>query len=603
MDAVISGLITGNTYALIALGLSLIFGVADLINFAHGSVLAVGAMVGWLLAVVLHWPLWATLLGAVAVAALLGLVIERVGVRPFAGAPPIAPLLSTVAISLMLDYLSQLIFHPETRAFPSLLPNANFQAGGVRFGALDLAILAVTVASVAALWAFLKYSRLGWAIRATAEDREAAAQMGVSVGAVQGLSFAIASALAGVGGVLIGMYYKSVDPAMGFNASIEGFAAATLGGLGSLPGAVVGGLGLGVVEALGVQQFGGSARQLIAFAVLILVLWLRPNGLFGAAGVRFREPLTGTFFRGGSPLRLRRWQLALLALLLLLGLPLWQNNYALQVASIVAIYATLALSLTLLTGTAGQVSIGQAGLFAVGAYTSALLTKEHGWPFWLALPAAGAVATLVGAIIVSPALSLRGHYAAIATLAIGAIIGSALLNFEGLTHGPLGVTNIPSPALFGYAIQSPRDFYLLCLALLGLAAALVLRLQRSHLGRAWRAIREDEIAAQSFGVPLNLYKALAFAIGGFIAGVAGSLLAAQYGYLNPSIFDVSISILALTIVVLGGMANVLGAVAGAVVLVGGPEIFRPLADARLLAYGVLLILLLRFRPQGIMGSR
>ncbi|HUX88692.1 MAG TPA: ABC transporter permease [Chloroflexota bacterium] len=603
IDAFISGLINGNTYALVAVGISLIFGVADLINFAHGSVFAIGAMVGWWLASTLHWPLLATILAVIVVTGALGLVIERFCVRPLSQAPPIAPLLATVAVSFILDYSSQLIFSPETQHFPTLLPTHNLQVGDVHFGTLDLAIFAVTIASVAALWAFLKYFRLGLALRATAQDRDAAQQMGVNVGSIQGLSFAIASALAGVGGVLVGMYYGNVDPTIGFNAMLEGFAAATLGGLGSLPGAVIGGLLLGVGESFGVTFFGGSTRQLITFAVLVGVLWLRPNGLLGSAGALLREPLTGTFFGGGQFVKLNRWQLGLVGLVLIVGLPLFAGNYVLQIAAIVAIFTILALSMTLLAGTAGQISLGQAGLFAIGAYTSALLTKEHGWPFWFALPAAGLLAALIGAIVVAPSLHLRGHYVAIVTLGIGAMVTSVLLNFESLTHGPLGVTNIPPPVIFGYAIEQPRDYYLLSLAVLLLCAGLTARLQRSHLGRIWRSIREDEIAAQSFGVHLAGYKSLVFAIGAFMAGLGGSLLAHQYTYISPDIFDVTISVLALTIVVMGGMSNVLGALVGAIVLVGGPEFFRPLHDVRMLGYGILLLLLVRFRPQGILGSR
>ena len=205
-DALVAGIITGNTYALIAVGLSLIFGVADLINFAHGSVFAVGAMVGWWLVAEQGWPLWAAMLGVVGATAALGLVIERVALRSLANAPPIAPLLSTVAIGLILDRSSELIFSPETRRFESQLDTNNFSIGAMRFGTLDLTILGVSLASVGALWFFLARSRLGRAVRATAQDRDAARQMGVNVGAIQGLAFAIASALAGIGGVLVGMY-------------------------------------------------------------------------------------------------------------------------------------------------------------------------------------------------------------------------------------------------------------------------------------------------------------------------------------------------------------------------------------------------------------
>ena len=602
LDALVTGLITGNTYALIALGISLIFGVADLINFAHGSVFATGAMVGWWLGADFGWPLWAAAAGAVAVTVALGLLIERLALRPLVGGPPIAPLLSTVAIGLILDRGLELVFGPETRRFPSALATGNFRVGGIRFGTLDLVILATSLVGMGALWLFLRRSRLGWAVRATAQDRDAARQMGVNVEGVQGLSFALASGLAGVGGVLVGMYYGNIEPSIGFDAGISGFTAAVLGGLGSLPGAVVGGLLLGVAESFGVTWFGGSTRQLVSFAVLIGVLWLRPNGLLGAAGA-LREPLTGTFAGGGAALRVRPWQVALGAALALGVLPLVANPYQLQVATLVAIYALLALSLTLVAGTAGQVSLGQAGFFAIGAYAAGLLTTDGGWGFWPALLVAGVVAAILGPIVIAPALRLRGHYVSIATLGIGAMVAAVILNWEGLTYGPLGIFGIPPPTFFGREIVAPRDTFWLASAVLLVGAALVWRLQRSQLGLAWRGVRDDEVAARSVGVDLASSKALAFAVGAFLSGLAGSLLAHQFTYIAPDTFGFQVSLLALTVVVLGGMSNILGAILAAAVLVGAPELFRPLQDVRILAYGLILLLLVRFRPQGLLGVR
>lgn len=599
IDTLISGLITGNTYALIALGLSLIFGVADLINFAHGSIFAIGAMLGWYLLSELNWPFGFALAGVIVATGLLGVIIERVAVRPLMNAPRIAPLLSTVAVALILDRSSELVFTPETRLFPSVIAHGNFSVAGIRFGYLDLTIFAVSVVAVAVLWALLTYTKLGRALRATAQDRDAARQMGVNVGSMQSLAFGISSALAGVGGVLVGMYYRNVEPNMAFNAGIEGFAAAALGGLGNLPGAVVGGLLLGVAESFGVTQFGGATRQFIAFAVLIAVFWFRPGGIFGSTGLSMVEPLTGTFFGGGKPVELRRSHVIGIAVLAVLVLPALGSPYVMRVATLVAIFAVFALSMTVVAGMCGLISLGQGGLLAAGAYTSALLTKDHNWPFWLALPASGLIAAVLGALFVTPVLRLRGHYVAITTLGVGAIIVAGILNWDWLTHGPLGVIGIPPPMLFKYPIVSPRDFYLLSLAVLAFCVVFIMRLQNSHVGRAWRAIRDDEIAAASSGIRLSGYKSLSFAIGGFIAGIAGSLLAHQYTYVSPDVFTVQLSILALTIVVLGGMANVWGAVLGALVLVGGPELFRPLQDVRILAYGLLLLLLIRFRPQGL----
>jgi len=599
LDPLVTGLINGSAYALIALGLSLIFGVADLVNFAHGSVFAFGAMLGWYFAAVLGWPPALVLAAVVTATALLGIVIERVAVRPLARAPRIAPLLSTVAVALILDRISQILFTPETQVFPSLLPSVSFQVGEVFFGARDLAMLSVALLSVVALWLFLMRTRLGRALRATAQDRDAALQMGVNAGALEALAFAISSALAGIGGVIVGMYYRNVDPSMGFTAGIEGFAAATLGGLGNLPGAVIGGLLLGVIESFGVNWWGGATRQMIAFGVLVLVLWLRPGGLFGSPHVSLGEPLTGTFFGRGRAVPLRPWQVLAIVFAALIVLPLLGNAYVLRVATIIAIFALLGVSLALVAGTAGLMSIGQAGFFAIGAYASALLVKDRGWSFWLAMPMAGAISAFVGALLIAPVLKLRGHYAAIVTLGIGAIVVAAILNLPSVTAGPLGITAIPPPQLFGYDIVTPRAYYVLAAMVLAASAAVVVRLQRSHLGRAWRAIREDEVAAQASGVQLAGHRSLAFALGAFIAGVAGSLLAHQYAYVNPEIFGVDTSVLALTMIVLGGMANVAGTILGAIVLVGGPELLRPFGDFRILTYGVLLLLLIRFRPQGL----
>jgi branched-chain amino acid transport system permease protein len=599
-DVLISGLVNGNAYVLIAIGISLIFGVANLVNFAQGSIYALGAMVGWWFVVVLNWPLWATLLGTIIITALLGVIIEFLCVRPLSNYPPIATLLSTLAVSFVLDYSSQLIFGSQTRLFPSLLPTDNFQFGGIRFGTLDLTILGVGLASMGGIWAFLKYTRVGWAIRATAQDRDAAKQMGISVGSIQSLTFAIASALGGLAGVLVGMYYSNVSPTNGFNAGLEGFAAATLGGLGSLPGAVVGGLSLGIAEAFGVTWFGDTIRPFITFAVLIAVLWFKPGGLLGSFNAISQEPLTGTFFSSGRRLKLKYWQVGILIAVAVV-LPLWSDDVLLQIATLVAIFAILALSLTLISGTAGQISIGQAGPFAIGAYVSALLTRDHGWSFWLAFPTAGIAAAVISIIIMAPVLKLRGHYVGIATLGTSAMISAALLSFSGITYGPLGITAIPPPELFGQTLDAPASFYLLSLIVLLVVTGLVTLLQRSHLGRAWYAIRDDEVAAQSSGIPLADYKSLAFAIGGFIAGLGGSLLAHDYTYISPDIFDATISVMALTIVVLGGMGSSFGAIIGALILVGAPELFRPLQDIRYLGYGLLLLLLIRFRPQGIWG--
>jgi branched-chain amino acid transport system permease protein len=602
IEQTINGLIIGNIYALMAVGLALIFGVANLINFAHGSVYMIGAYVGWLGVARLGWPLWASLLAAMAVCGLLGMLIERVGLRPLQGAPRIAPLLATIGISLVLDQAAQIIFTPQPQAFPSPLPEWRITVGGATIGALDLLIAAIGLGSGALLYLFLTYTRLGWAVRATAQDRDAALQMGVDVNRVNQATFAIASALGGISGVLVGMYFVSVYPTMGFQAGLKGFAAGLIGGLGNIPGAIVGSLLLGLVESFGVAALGTSYRNLFAFVILLAVLVLRPSGLFSRSGQLPPEPMTGTFIAISKPVRLPRWLLIGLVVAAA-ALPLVVSNpYLLQTLTNAWLYAMLALALTLVAGTAGQMSLGHAGLLAIGGYTSALLTLRLGLPFELALIGAALITAALGTLLVLPAFRLRGHYVAIATLGIGEIVALTILNWESLTAGPVGLANIPPPALAGLPIISNQGIYWLSLTLLAGLALLQWRLSRSHLGRTLRAIREDAVAAQAYGISLFRYKALAFAVSGFAAGISGAVTAHMYSYINHETFGNTISVLALTMVILGGMGNILGAITGATLLIALPELFRGLVEYRPLIYGLALLLLIRFRPQGIMGT-
>ncbi|MGV8976730.1 MAG: ABC transporter permease [Cellulomonas sp.] len=599
LDTLFAGLIHGNAYALVAVGLSLIFGVTHVANFAHGSVFALGTMLGWWFIAVLGWPLWAALIGVVIITAVLGLVINQVTIRPLASAPPIAALLATVAVALILDNLSQLVFGPQTRAFPAALPTHNLHLGGLRFGTSDVVMFGVTIASMTGLAVYLRRGRSGRAIRATAQDSEAALQMGIHVPRIQNLAFVIASALGGVAGVFVGMFNSNVNPATGSTAGLTAFVAATLGGLGSMPGAVVGGLVLGVVEAFGVAAWGDGVRDLITFGVLLVVLVVRPGGLFGKVATLTAEPLTGTFLGAGRPIRVRWWQGVVVIVLAATLVPLLANGYFLIVATQVLLYAIVAVALTLVAGSAGQITLGQAGPIALGAYTSALLVQHAGWPFLATVLVGGLVAAVASAILTFPVWRLRGHYVAIATLGVGILTVALIRNADGLTRGAYGLTGIAPPELFGHVVTTPAGYYLLDLGALVLTLGVVTLLRRSHLGKVFAAVGADDTAARSSGVRSRDYRALAFAIAAFFAGVSGALLAHQYAYIDPTVFNQGMSLLVLTIAVLGGLASPVGAVLGSVVLVGAPELLRLAPQVRILSYGVLLLAIIRFRPQGI----
>jgi branched-chain amino acid transport system permease protein len=602
IDNTVNGLIIGNIYALLAVGLALIFGVSHLINFAHGSVYTVGAYVGWACGAYLHTPLPVTMLIVMIACGGLGMAIERIGLRPLAGSARIAPLLATIGISFVLDQFVQLIASPDPRAVPNDLPDWRITIGGGTIGALDILIAAIGLVTAAVLWYFLRFTKLGWAVRATAQDREAALQMGVDANGVNAAVFAIASALGGISGLLVGMYYNHIDPGMSFQATLKGVVAQVIGGMGNIPGAIAGSLLLGLIESWGVALFGSSYRNLFAFVILLAILVFKPEGLFSRGRSAPPEPLTGTFVAPSRPVTLPRWLIpALVAAFAVLPL-VWDSPYILQTLTNAWLYALLALSLTLVAGTTGLVSLGHAGLLAIGAYASALLALDQGFPIWLSILSAGFITAALGTLLALPSFRLRGHYVSIATLGMGEIVGLVILNWESVTRGPIGVSGIPPLEFAGFPLDGVEATYWVSFAILVACGLMQTRLLKSHLGRTLRAVREDDVAARAFGIGLTRAKGIAFVFGGFVAGISGAVTAHLYSYINFETFTSQISILALTMVILGGMGNVAGAVLGAVVLISIPELFRALAEYRVLIYGVTLLLLIRFRPQGALGT-
>src|SRR4051794_6811900 len=432
----------------------------------------VGAYIGWLCITFVGAPLPVTLLGVVIGCGLLGIVIERIGLRPLQASPRIAPLLATIGIGLVLDQVAQLLFTADPRALPLQVPSWRIQVGGGTIGALDILIAGIGLASAALLYVFLRFTKLGWAVRATALDRDAAQQCGVDVNRVNSAVFAIAAALGGVSGFLVGMYYNSIDPNMGYHAGLKGIIAQMIGGMGNVPGAIAGSLLLGLVESYGIAAFGTSYRNLFAFVVMILILVLKPNGIFSRGRALPPEPLTGTFIAPSAPVRVPMWLVVALAIVAL-ALPLVvRSGYVLQTLGIGWLYAILAISLTLVAGTGGMISLGQAGLLAIGAYASGLLAINFHLPVATTVIAAGIITALLGVLIIFPAFRLRGHYVTIAALGVGEIVTLTILNWDSLTHGPVGLTGVPPLSLFGGPLLSGTWIYEIALCALILLAVL-----------------------------------------------------------------------------------------------------------------------------------
>jgi branched-chain amino acid transport system permease protein len=289
LQQLVNGLSLGSIYALIALGYTMVYGVLRLINFAHGDVYMLGAYTGYYLSRKLRGDepslgrALVVMLGAMLACAIVGIVIERFAYRPVRRASRLTLLIAAIGVSLFIENGAQLVFGPDPKFFPSLAPHADFLVGGVRLTSEQLTVIAVSFLLMVLLRFFIMKTRTGKAMRAVSFNLDAAKLMGISTDRIIAITFALGSALAAAAGVLIGMQIPKIDPLMGILYGLKAFVAAVLGGIGNVPGAVLGGLLIGTSEVMVVGYLSSTYRDAIAFGILILVLLLRPQGILGRA--------------------------------------------------------------------------------------------------------------------------------------------------------------------------------------------------------------------------------------------------------------------------------------------------------------------------------
>ena len=288
--------------------------------------------------------------------------------------------------------------------------------------------------------------------------------------------------------------------------------------------------------------------------------------------------------------------------LFFLSLPLWLPYYPLHLVCTVGIFVVLAVSLNIVVGFAGQISLGHAAFFAVGAYTSSLLAVKFGVPFWIGIFAAGLIAFLFGILLGSPTLRVREIYLSVVTICFGLMVQLALVNLEPITGGARGIYGIPRPSIGSFVFATPQSYYYIILFFTLLTIFSTLRLLRSRFGRAFLSIRESEIAAETVGVRTTYYKILAFAISSFYAGLAGSLYAHYVSYINPDAFTFGTSVDVLVMIVIGGLGNIWGSVIGAFVITLLPEYLRFMQQYYRAVFGLGLILMMVFMRSGIISA-
>lgn len=297
--------------------------------------------------------------------------------------------------------------------------------------------------------------------------------------------------------------------------------------------------------------------------------------------------------------------LFLILMLLLIALPqVIRSQYFITILIRIGIYICLALGLNLLTGYTGLVSLGHAGFVAIGAYTSSLVMTRFGINFFIAMICGTVLAGIIGVLLALPTLRVSGTYLSIITLGFGEIVKMISMNWASVTGGTLGVKNIPRPSIFGFSLTVANTglYYLVLITVLVIAwfCSLVIR---SKTGRAFQSIRGDELASTMMGIDVFRYKTLAFVLSAVICGIGGSIYASLIGYIDPNTFNFDVSTLILSVVILGGMGTIRGMFVGALILIAFPEISRFLMEYRFVLYGVILVFMMRFRPQGILGYR
>ena len=281
IQTLISGLSLGSIYALIALGYTMVYGIAKMLNFAHGDIIMIGAYTGIITVAQMGLPPLIAVLLSILICALLGVLIEFLAYKPLRQAPPLSVLITAIGVSYFLQNLALILFGSQQKAYPTIVQLGQVTIGSVTIDGVTILTLLVTALIMVVLSFFINRTRMGTAIRAVAIDQGAARLMGINVDRVISLVFFIGAGLGGVAGVMVGTYYGQIDFTMGWSYGLKAFTAAILGGIGNIPGAMIGGLLLGVIEALGASYLAMAWKDAIAFLVLILILIIRPTGLLG----------------------------------------------------------------------------------------------------------------------------------------------------------------------------------------------------------------------------------------------------------------------------------------------------------------------------------
>ncbi|WP_121740943.1 ABC transporter permease [Natronorubrum halophilum] len=618
LQPLVDGLTIGVVYVLLAAGLSVIFGVMHVINFAHGELFALGAY--FALAMIAPFggmAFFAALFVAPLLVGIVGVAIERYTVRPLYGRNPLYHILLTFGLVLVINDLIYLVWGPGSVSLPiPAVLTGSITVLGVNASVYNAFIIVFGGVMAFAVWASLEYTKYGLIIRAGSQDRQMVRNLGIDIDRYYSLVFGVGAALAAVAGIILGGY-QMVSPSMGMSVIIPAFVIVVLGGLGSFKGAVVGGLAVGIIQTL-LRTYAPIFEGTVIFLLMIGVLLLRPRGLFGVeTEEEGGDLLTGT--DGGllDNRTRKRLGIAMIGLLALvpLGVGTLYSPYAVTLVVEIIIWGLFALSLDFVMGYTGLVSLGHALFYGLGAYAVAIALLHVSQSAFVAIALAIVISAAIAWFVGFLSIRVGGVYFAMITLAFAELFYNMLSRLEitGGSEGLFGVSTYYGVAGVGIdlndigvfvgpvALTGQSLFYYIALGALVASFLLTRRMLDSPFGSVLKSIRENEQRATFVGYETNVYKRRAFVISGALAGLAGGLFTLNSGYATPSFAYWLHSGEVIVMVILGGMGTLYGPIIGAGVFFGLEEILTDFTARWRLVLGTIFVLFVIFLPRGLVS--
>ncbi len=591
------GLINGAFYATLSIGLAVIFGLLNIINFAHGAQYTAGAFVAWMLLNYLGIGYWGALLLSPLIMAGLAVVLEKTIIARTYKMDHLYGLLLTFGFALVIEGGFRQAY--GVSGLPYAIPEQ--LTGGINLGFMFLPLyrtwaVGVSLVVCLAVWFLVEKTRLGAVLRAATENPVTVKSFGINVPRYITLTYALGVGLAAIAGVVAAPIYQ-VNPLMGSNLVVVVFAVVVIGGMGSIGGAIVSGLGLGVIEGL-TKVFYPEASNFVIFVIMAIVLLTKPSGLFGkqltVQNTVAAEATRETLRLDPRWQRLGWWALAAAALVApLVVYPLFMMK--------VLCFALFAAAFNLLLGYVGLLSFGHAAFFGAAAYATGLAMKGWGLSAELGLLAGTLAGAALGLVFGAIAIRRQGIYFSMITLALSQVVYFVAVQSR-FTGGEDGLQSVPRGRLFGLVdLQNSMHMYYFVLAVFVLAYLFVVRVLQSPFGEAIRAVRDNEQRAQSLGYATARYKLLAFTLSAALAGLAGGMKVLVFGVASLTDVHWHASGEVVLMSLLGGVGTLLGPIVGALTFVSLQNYLAPLGSWVLIVQGVIFIACVLLFREGLVG--